>query len=84
MASKKKEFSVWIVRSVSKGIVRLSMHFVPSEKGRVTNDNTWGSLKLGKDAFLTKREAVTEANRLKDKEIATLERRLIKLKAMTF
>lgn len=84
MVSKKKEFNVWIVVSVSKGIVRASMYFMPSDKEYVTNENTWGSLKLGRDAFLTKREAVTEANRLKDKEIATLERRLAKLRVMTF
>lgn len=89
MTSTKKEFSVWIVKyAMTRGIVQDTMHFLNSDRdadrGYVANQNQPGFYKIGRDAFLTKREAVNEANRLKDLKINSLERQLAKAMTTTF
>lgn len=48
--------------------------------------NRWGfySLKMGRDAHLTREEAVAKANDMRRKKIASLQKQIDKLEQMTF
>lgn len=47
-------------------------------------DGGWTPLKLGRDAFETREEAVAAANAARDKKVASLRKQLAKLEKLAF
>lgn len=69
--------------ALSSGKVESFIAGVPSEHGYVHRGGFFSSQKLGTDCFETEGEALAEFDLKRLKKIASLERQIAKLRAMT-